>query len=265
MSHDKIVAADEYFERNELLQSNTGNTTLSIANRIYVHQKYPLNKTFKKVTTKKFSADFGSINFCDSKESARIINDFVEERTGKKIKDIMNPSSIDCFVPVVLINAIYFKGDWLHPFDAKRTAQGVFHVDNIDSIYVDFMRIRHYFTVIDLDELDARALELEYANSKLSFVIVLPNRISGLAALESKLKNYNLMKEFKRFDNGFRELFVVKIPKFKVEYQTNLVDIMRNVSLIRTNINLNLNAKQNKTIKSIKFDLDISVEHEGHV
>lgn len=45
-----------------------------------------------------------------------------------------------------------------------------------------------------LDDLDASALEMKYADSKLSFVIVLPKSRTGWSALEAKLKDYDLTK-----------------------------------------------------------------------
>lgn len=231
---NKTATATEYFERNKQLLSNAGETTLTIANQIYVHQHYSLNPTFKQVAVKKFSSGIESVDFCNSDESARIINNFVEEKTRKKIRDIIEASSIRCaFDRMILINAIYFKGNWLYQFDEKLTKNDVFYPNEIDAIYVDFMNIRKRFNVLHLDELNARALELKYANSKFSFVIVLPNKFTGLAALESKLKNYDLMKDFMDFDSGSKKDYVVKVPKFKVEYDIKLNKILINVSVIK--------------------------------
>lgn len=232
MSRNKTVAAAEYFERSKKLQLIAGNTTLRIANQIYVRQEYPLNRTFRHVAVEQFSTGIERIDFCNSKESARIINDFVEEKTNKKILNMITPDSIKCKTGrLVLINAIYFKGDWLHKFDKSLTAPRVFYPNEIDAFYVDFMNIGESFNVLDLDELDARALKLKYARSELSLVIVLPNKYTGLAALESRLLNYDLMKAFKRFGNRLRDV-IVRIPMFKVEYEIELNKILKNVSVI---------------------------------
>lgn len=185
------------------------------------------------VAVKKFSSGIESIDFCNSSESARVMNSFVEEKTRGKIKNIIEAKSLNCRSSVVLINAIHFKGNWLYKFDEKLTTQDVFYVDEIDSIYADFMQIKKYFTVLHLDELDARALELKYDNSKFSFVILLPNDYSGLAALESRLTNHDLMKDFKRFDTASSrpEVIVVKIPKFSVVYEMELNKILKIVSV----------------------------------
>lgn len=45
-----------------------------------------------------------------------------------------------------------------------------------------------------LMDLDSTALEMHYADSDLSFVIVLPNRRMGLSSLEKNLKNYDWAK-----------------------------------------------------------------------
>lgn len=96
------------------------------------------------------------------------------------------------------------------------------------------MHIKNNFNLLNLHELDARALELKYANSNFAFVIILPNYRTELAALESKLKHYDLMKDFKKFGNIFGEEIDVKIPKFKIEYEANLNKALQNVSVIES-------------------------------
>ncbi len=52
----------------------------------------------------------------------------MEQQTNGKIKDIISPSSLDAMTRLVLTNAVYFKGDWVQPFDKQYTREEDFTV-----------------------------------------------------------------------------------------------------------------------------------------
>ena len=64
-------------------------------------------------------------DYSDGKASAKLINDWVEKITQDKIKDLIKPDMLNALTRLVLVNAIYFKGDWKSKFDAKKTADEV--------------------------------------------------------------------------------------------------------------------------------------------
>lgn len=146
---DKSIAANQFAEYYKSLQESVGELTLSIANQIYVQIGHPINKNFKKVAVKKFRSGICSLDFTKADESAGAINRFVEEKTKNKIKDLIKPDMLIDLTPMVLVNAIYFKGNWEYPFNKKYT--------NKDDFYAV------------LKDLDATALAMNYAFSKLSF------------------------------------------------------------------------------------------------
>ncbi|XP_031627769.1 dolichyl-diphosphooligosaccharide--protein glycosyltransferase subunit 2 [Contarinia nasturtii] len=228
LTHDKETQADQFAVHYESLQKSIGESTLSIANQLYVQAGYEIKKHFQEVAVKKFSSGIDSLNFAQSAESAATINRFVEQKTNKKIKDLIKPEMLDAVTRLVLVNAIYFKGNWEHKFDPKRTTQGDFYVSETETVPVDYMHIKKKFNYAVLDEFDATALEMKYVNSNFSFVVVLPNERTGLSALEDKLQNYDLAKIT---DKMHRAEVDVTIPKFKVEYEINLNDALKNMGM----------------------------------
>ena len=64
-------------------------------------------------------------DYSDGTASARLINDWVEKITQSKIKDLIKPDMLNSLTRLVLVNAIYFKGDWASKFDVKNTADQV--------------------------------------------------------------------------------------------------------------------------------------------
>lgn len=223
---DKSAAGRQFHEYYGLLEKGAGNTTFSIANQVYVQQGNALNQHFKEVATRDFRSGIESINFAQSNEAAQTINQFVELKTKEKIKNLIKPTTLSADSVVVLINAIYFKGDWKYKFNKENTIKSDFFTSETESISTDFMHIEGTFNYGELPDLDASALELKYANSNFSMVFVLPNSHAGLSTLETRLKGH----DFTKIATAMRSQKVkVDIPKFKVEYEIKLNDVLKNV------------------------------------
>lgn len=226
LSADKSAVANNFHEYYGLLEKSVGKSILSIANQIYVMTGYKIHPQFQEVAVKKFMSGIEALNFADAAPSARHINKFVEEKTKDKIKDLIKPSMLGADTRVVLVNAIYFKGNWEHQFNKDRTYEGDFFTSETEKVPVEFMTIKKKFNYVVLDKLDATALEMKYANSSFSFVIVLPNHRTGLAKLESELRNFDLSKIVA---DMYEQEVDVTIPKFKVEFEINLNDVLKKV------------------------------------
>lgn len=234
LSDDKQANANQFSEYQNSFKKSVGNTTLSVVNQIYVHQNYSLNKSFQEVATKNFSAGIESVDFATNNTAvAEKINKFIENHTNNKIKNFIKPKSINNEARIILVNANYFKGDWLYKFDEKLTKTGDFYISETKTVPVEFMHVKNNFRSREFDDLDANSIELKYANSNLSFVLVLPHKREGLSKLEDKLNNYNLTKLAGDFGQGLSGYEVI-LPKFKVEFEIELSDPLKNVSGIKT-------------------------------
>lgn len=75
-------------------------------------------------------------------------------------------------------------------------------------------------------DLEATLVELKYADSKLSMVIVLPLKTSNLHQLEMNIKRHNLTEIFGKMGQNQIKLM---LPKFKVEYGIELNDVLKQV------------------------------------
>lgn len=136
---DKTLAADQYQEKYNLLQKGIGQAVLSVVNQIYVQEGHQLKKAFRDVAVDKFASGIESISFTNPVESAQTINQFVENKTDHLIKDLIKPDILLPSTRMVLVNAIYFKGNWKYPFDKKRTTKGDFYISRWTSVQADFM------------------------------------------------------------------------------------------------------------------------------
>lgn len=168
------------------------------------------------------------MNFSNKIQAAQTINQFVDDKTNGKITNFIQAQDIDNDSAVMLINAVYFKSDWKHKFNKSLTKPDNFYINENETVQVDFMKILSNFHIGNIYELEASALEMKYANSKYSFIILWPWSRTGLSTLETKLKKFDLTMITKSY---WEYAIDVKIPKFKIEYDLKLNDILKNVCI----------------------------------
>lgn len=225
---DKTLSADLYAAYLALLQRSAGNATFTMANQIYLQQGYLLKKQFQDVATERLSSGVEVVDFGKSIQTAAIINHFVEEKTHNRIKNLIKPESLSSDSRVVLINAIYMKTKWDQPFKLRDTSESHFYSTETEKASIKFMHNLDHFNYASLPDLDATVLEMKYAASELSFLVILPNKRTGLSALETKLKNTDLKTITEQLN---REYVQVSMPKFKIEYTVSLKDVLIKVCM----------------------------------
>lgn len=202
-----------------------------IANQIYVQNGRQLRKEFKEVAEQKYACGVESIDFEKSTEAAQTINRFVEEKTNGTIKGIAEAEMFDEDTRVVLINAIYLKARWEFVFPTSKSIQSGLYNNETDIVPLDFMNNEQNYQFGVLDDLNASAVSLNYYKSNFTFTIILPNKITGLSALETTLKNYDFMKVINQMH---LTKILVAIPKFKVESEFKMNDILKKVCSMGT-------------------------------
>ncbi|KAI0241169.1 Serine protease inhibitor 3/4, partial [Lamellibrachia satsuma] len=114
------------------------------------------------------------------------INDWVEQQTNNKIKDLLSAEAVEDAV-LVLVNAIYFKARWENQFDPTITRNGTFHLSTSQTVPVKMMSKRGKFRYSENRQLQCKILELPYTGKRLAMYVLLPNEIDGLSSLESKV------------------------------------------------------------------------------
>lgn len=67
------------------------------------------------------------------------VNIWVAETTNRLIEELLPRGSIDISTVLLLVNAIYFKGEWNDKFDPSKTQDGEFHLFNGSTVSVPFM------------------------------------------------------------------------------------------------------------------------------
>ncbi|KAL6443976.1 hypothetical protein ACFW04_001738 [Cataglyphis niger] len=201
--------------------NNVENVTLNLANKLFIGKDFPVKSQYKQELQTYYHSDIESVDFSQSAKAADIINTWSKEKTNNRIDSIVQADDLDPSLALVLANAVYFKGNWAHQFDPKATTDRPFHVDANNVKQVPTMFRKGNYRYVELPEHEAKCIELPYANKEVSMIIILPDKIDGLAALMDNLEAAILDCNVRLAQTYEREVRVY-LPKFKTESKLDL-------------------------------------------
>ena len=200
-----------------------------MANRLFGRSGYDFRQEFIDTTEEYYDAELEELDFAGDADGSRVhINEWVASRTNDKIQNLLKEGTITRATIMALVNAIYFKGLWAHPFDEERTTSETFHYNNNEATDMDMMFVSARLKYKELPDINAKFLELPYIGANVAMYIILPNEIEGLAGIEENLNG----KSFNRLFKGMRPQTVdVKLPKFEMTQELNLGGVMEGMGV----------------------------------
>ncbi|XP_050322954.1 serine protease inhibitor 42Dd-like [Bactrocera neohumeralis] len=219
---DKQSTAQKFGKLFEKTKS-VGSATFRLANRIYLDQRFQISTKYNELAVNQMHANAENVRFANATATAATINSWVEAETDNKIRGLIPANSLDANTALVLVNALYFKAKWLNQFSNHSTTKRDFHMNAARKLEVDMMRQTDTFLYGDFKELDATAVEMNYLDTDVSMLLLLPKSVDGLAALEAKLKSVDLAK----LSAAMRtEEVNIQLPKFKFEFDLDLKPVL---------------------------------------
>lgn len=207
--------ASESALRTSLLHPGPG-VQLTIANALWARQGVSFNQDFLHTTHASFGAETHTLDF-SAPNAVPTINAWVKANTKGKIPTLigrLDPSAV-----MVLLNAIYFKGQWQNPFDPKVTKPGDFHLNSSDSKTVPLMTQSGHFNY--WHGTNFAALALPYGQGRLSMIVLLPDAGVPVSNLLNNLDSAHWNEWLNQMSS--RE-GTVKLPRFKMDFSATLND-----------------------------------------
>ncbi|MFZ5554196.1 MAG: serpin family protein [Bacteroidota bacterium] len=196
---------------------------INVANRLYGNKGTEFVQEFLNNLEKKFNAPLEKMDFKNDPEGCRkIINKWVEDKTKNRIKELLKPNILTPDTRLVLVNAIYFYGDWAHQFDSAMTKKGDFFLNEQEKKEAQLMWQKHSFEYMEADGI--KAVRLPYKGNTLSMEIFLPDKKDGIGELEKKFNQENYSKWIKKF---FPQQVHLTLPKFKMTTDFKLEEILK--------------------------------------
>lgn len=201
---------------------------LHIANALWSHKDTNVLPDFLQQMMDNYSTAVPLIDFAEPEQARRDINAWIAQQTADKIKDLLQPGDVSPETRLVLTNAIYFKGDWLHPFEGNHTHEQPFHVTATKDVSVPMMHQTGEFRYFVDEGKTFQLLEMPYKDSELSMVVLLPPQVDGLAQIEKKLDAESLTKWLQKM--GSMKV-IVTLPKFTMRLRLPLADRLQTMGM----------------------------------
>ncbi|RVE73759.1 hypothetical protein OJAV_G00034580 [Oryzias javanicus] len=190
-------------------------TELVSANQLFGEKSLFFNETFQNISEMVYGAKLMPLNFKIMPEQARItINNWISNKTEGRIKDTLPTGVLDSNTILVLVNTIYFKGQWKKKFDKKAVFSSDFQVSSSRTCQVNMMFQETKFKYKYFPEDAVQVLEMPYRGDDITMVIILPSRDTPLSQVEESLD----LKKLNSWLYQMTETSVsVSMPRFNAE------------------------------------------------
>jgi len=199
---------------------------LNIVNAIWGQKDYPFLTKFLDILAENYGAGLRILDFYSDPEGSRqIINQWVSRETEERIKDLLAKGDIVQDTVLVLTNAIYFNGAWMHPFEENLTQEGAFNLLDSGTVMVPMMRQTESFGYTEGE--NYQAVELLYDGGELSMVILLP-REEEFESFEAELDAQQVAKIVNDLS---RTSVALTMPKFNYESKIYLREILSEMGM----------------------------------
>lgn len=207
---------------------DNGGVSLIVANSLWPQKGYDILPEYRNLLKTCYGALITSVDYQRQPgQTIETINNWVDETTQGKIKDIVAPDTINATTKLVIANAICFKGKWERKFEADLTKNSPFSISLENSVQAPMMTHTALFNYADLESL--QILEMPYVGKELSMIVLLPKEPDGIKLLERDLsnENLNLWKNKMASSN-----VLIYFPKFELTSTFYLADTLVSMGMV---------------------------------
>ncbi|KAL1258468.1 hypothetical protein QQF64_011712 [Cirrhinus molitorella] len=192
---------------------------------LFIDERFTVEREFGDQMETFFGADVTAVDFSKTELSKSIINEYVSRKTGGKVSEML--TSVEPLTQMMLLNTIFFQGDWDRPFDPNSTEMSRFYVDKYNVVQVPMMVKEDKFFTAEDGELRARVLRLPYRGGA-ALIIVLPDTAADYTAIDDEIS----AERFHGWIKNMRRIKMeVHLPKFKMEQSYNLHEILPHLGI----------------------------------
>ncbi|CAL1275142.1 unnamed protein product [Larinioides sclopetarius] len=223
LTKDEAAQTFYMLSTKQLQSSNPKFYIFDAPSTIIVNRKNGLIHTFQRIVEVLFQAPVTVTDFIESSEHlVRSVNDWVAARTRNKVKHIID--SVDPFSDMIVLNAAYFKGVWVHKFPRENTELGIFYNYGSRSTPTEVHMMRMTNILNFHKDQHHSIVELLFKGRNVSMIILLPNNLSGIGELEYKFSPDFLEEQILKMSPNDVDIV---LPKFKIRFSADLTESLK--------------------------------------
>lgn len=186
--------------------------TLQVANRLFGKKGYEIRSSFLTLIKDHYGAALEQLDFTkDAPGAICHINEWVEEKTNRRILNLLPEGAVNIETRLVIVNAVYLNAPWAEKFPEDATKPMHFHVRGSSAPKVPMMYRHGKFGYAKRQGFTA--VTIPYGGGDLHFLVLMPDARDGLPALEAKI-SAGMLVDCARIRADDLMLF---LPKFKLE------------------------------------------------
>lgn len=194
------------------------------ANSLWCDDGFTPKEEYAKTLKEHYWAEIQTVSF-RARDASQRVNRWAEEKTHGRIPAIV--SSLNQFSPLVALNAVYFKGLWVKPFEAERTKEEEFTFQDGKRELVPMMRQSGEFCYEERD--GAQIVRLPYVGG-MSMCVVLPRRTTSFPKFCAELSSmigtsWTAVREERPGH--------LRLPRFRIETQADLTAPLKALGMLQ--------------------------------
>ena len=232
-------------------------TRVAIANNIYVNSASgcELLPTFVETASQYYDATPESRDFGDG-ETRNVINQWGSDHTEGMIEEAIKEDEFNPDAVSYLLNALYFKGEWTHKFDAKATYRSLFDNEKKET------QMMHQVSDFAYAQNEVyQSVILPYGDGAYQMTVFLPLWGKTIDDVLTELSTKGLQQ------NEYGPCNVnLYLPKFETSTDMRLEDIMKSLGMpnaFESGYGFNKFCNDNVFIGMMKQAAKIKLDEEG--
>jgi serpin B len=210
----------------KVIRTPAQSITLSVADSLWVDSRHvTLRPDYVKQMQASYDAEMADVDFSNPGAATRINNWASKETNGRisKVIDRIDPTDL-----LLLLNAVYFKGQWTHKFDKAETQQRDFTLASGAVKQVPRMAQSGRFDYFESPQM--QAIRLSFSDGALAMEVFLPAKSSSLGALEAELT----AEHWTSWQSQYAPRpGTIELPRFELKSNYRLNEALRALGMTR--------------------------------